>query len=183
MFLLVAAEQVRRLLRRADDTAGAIGMAADSDAAKPSPRASPLASPLDAVAQNVPAGTRYQLLRALRAMAAGEVMVVEHRIPSLTEHFENSYKRSEWFSRLRNTDSWQDQNDIDPVLVPGTAYPCVIGRILIRAGWCAPCSEPHWVPNLRFFFLTEVGRESFRNAQAWWSELSTLERMRVMLLE
>lgn len=179
MFLLVAAEQVRRLVRRPDDTADAIGLASDTDAVEPTS----LHSPLDVVAENVPAGTRYQLLRALRAMAAGECMVVEHRIPSLIEHFENNSKRTEWFRRLRNTDSWKDQNDIDPVLVPGTAYPCVIGRILIRAGWCAPCDQPHWVPNLRFFFLTEVGRESFRNAQAWWSELTAFERMRVMLME
>lgn len=183
MFLLMAAEQVRRLVSRPDGTAGAIGMASETGAANAPSHSAAHPSPLDVVAQDVPSGTRYQLLRALRAMAAGECMVVEHRIPSLTTHFENSYQRTEWFKRLRNTDSWKDQNDIDPVLVPGTAYPCVIGRILIRAGWCAPCDQPHWVPNLRFFFLTEVGRESFRNAQAWWSELTTLERMRVMLLE
>lgn len=179
MFLLVAAEQLRHLVRQPDEVAGVIGQAPDVDAATPST----LPSPLDTVAENVPAGTRYQLLRALRAMAAGEFMVVEHRIPSLSEHFENNYKRTEWFRRLRNADSWKDQDDIDPVLVPGTAYPCVIGRILIRAGWCAPCDQPHWVPNLRFFFLTEGGRESFRDAQAWWSGLTALERVRVMLLE
>jgi hypothetical protein len=69
------------------------------------------------------------------------------------------------------------------VLVPGTAYAYVIGRILLRAGWCAPCSQPHWVPNLRLFFLTEVGHESFMKAQAWWAELTTRERLRVMLFE
>lgn len=179
MLLLMAAEQVRRIVRGPDQASRAIGLVADANAAKPSTSDSPLA----VVTNNVPAGTRYQLLRALRAMAGGEAMVVEHRIPSLTEHFENNNKRTEWFRRLRNSDSWKDQDDIDPVLVPGTAYPCVIGRILIRAGWCAPCEQPHWVPNLRFFYLTEVGRESFRNAQAWWSELTTLERMQVMLLE
>lgn len=179
MLLLMAAEQVRRMVRGPDQTGRVIGLVAD--AAKPATSDSPLA----VVTDYVPAGTRYQLLRALRAMAGGEAMVVEHRIPSLPEHFDNNNngKRSEWLRRLRNSDSWKDQDDIDPVLVPGTAYPCVIGRILIRAGWCAPCEQPHWVPNLRFFYLTEVGRESLRNAQAWWSGLTTLERMRVMLLE
>lgn len=175
MFLLVAAEQLRQMVRRQDQVKGAIEANAAVPAVKP--------LPLDLVASDVPKGTRYQLLRALRAMAAGEAMVVEHQIPFLSEEFESPSLRTEWFKRLRNTDSWQDQKEIEPVLVPGTAYPRVIGRILIRAGWCAPCAQPHWVPNLRLFYLTEVGRESFRNAQAWWSELTALERMRVMLLE
>ena len=178
MFLLMATEQLRRLMSRPDHAKDAIGPGSDIDTAKPSPLTSPLV-----ITDNIPIGIRYQLLRALRAMAGGEVMLVEHRMPSLTEHFENHNKRREWCRRLRNSDRWKDQNDIDPVLVPGTTCPCVIGRILIRAGWCAPCEQPHWVPNLRFFYLTEVGRESFRNAQAWWSELTTLERMQAMLLE
>lgn len=175
MFLLVAAEQLRQMVRRQEQIKGANKVASAADPAQPLPPA--------LVATEVPKGTRYQLLRALRAMAAGEAMVVEHQIPFLSEQFESPSMRTEWFKRLRNSDSWQDQKEIEPVLVPGTAYPRVIGRILIRAGWCAPCDQPHWVPNLRLFFLTDVGRESFRNAQAWWSELTALERMRVMLLE
>ncbi|PKO88849.1 MAG: hypothetical protein CVU16_13175 [Betaproteobacteria bacterium HGW-Betaproteobacteria-10] len=59
----------------------------------------------------------------------------------------------------------------------------MIGRIMIRAGWCAPVDQRYWVPNLRFFYLIEMGLESLRMAQDWWRKLSLLERMRLMLLE
>lgn len=131
----------------------------------------------------VPAGTRYQLLRALRAMALGESMVVERRIPQVAEHIDDENRREAWFRSLRSVSSWQGSSDVTPVYVPGTAYPCVIGRILIRSGWCAPSDQPHWVPNLRFFFLTAGGRESLGKAQAWWAGLSPLERMRLMIVE
>jgi hypothetical protein len=132
----------------------------------------------------IPTGTRYQLLRALRAMAKGEYMVVEHRIPKLSkEYLEDDDKRAEWFRSLRGVDGWCNASEIDPLLVPGTAYPAVIGRILIRAGWCTPVKQPHWVPNLRFFILTEKGYETLKRAQAWWRQLPPLERLRLMLCE
>lgn len=183
MFMLVAAEQLRHLVRRP----GAVPRAAKRDALTRTGgpdkiKGKPVARPIDPLAADAPAGTRYQLFRALRAMAAGESMVVEHKIPDQS-HFETSNKRSEWFRLLSKTTSWEDQNDIEPVLVPGTAYASVIGRILIRSGCCAPSEQPHWVPNLRLFFLTEVGRESLRRCQEWWLALTAFERMRLMLLE
>lgn len=187
MFMLVAAEQLRHLVRRPR----AVPRAAKRDAftgtdgpekIKGKAKGKPVPHPIDPLAADAPAGTRYQLFRALRAMAAGESMVVEHKIPDQS-HFETSNKRSEWFRLLSKTTSWEDQNDIEPVLVPGTPYPSVIGRILIRSGCCAPSEQPHWVPNLRLFFLTEVGRESLRRCQEWWLALTAFERMRLMLLE
>jgi hypothetical protein len=175
MLLLVAADQVRHLVRRR-------GKSTKAGNPPALPKLADASSPLP-VGAAVPAGTRYQLFRALRAMAEGQLMVVERRIPTLVDRSENASMRSEFFQRLRSPAGWQGQNDVVPLLVPGTAYPNVIGRILIRAGWCAPCERPHWVPNLRFFFLTDLGRESFVKAQAWWAELTALERMRLMLLE
>ncbi|MCP5267999.1 MAG: hypothetical protein H6943_03055 [Zoogloeaceae bacterium] len=149
--------------------------------AQPLPR--PASTPLATMNAGTLQGTRYQLFRALRAMAGGEAMVVERRIPSLAKHFERDDEREAWFQDLRNPANWEGQVAIEPVLVPGTAYPRVIGQIMLRAGWCAPSDEPHWVPNLRFFFLTEIGLRSFRSAQEWWSELTALERVRLVFLE
>jgi hypothetical protein len=128
-------------------------------------------------------GARYQLLRALRAMAKGESMVVERRIPSVSEHLEDGIGRDAWLRSLRSIASWQKPEDMVPVIVPGTSFPRVVGRILIQSGWCAPSAQPHWVPNLRFFILTDAGRESLSLAQAWWSKLTLLERMQAMVFE
>lgn len=171
MFMLVAAEQLRHLVRRP-------GTAARAE----TPPGLPVIAPETAVMAVTP-GTRYQLFRALRAMSSGEFMLVEHRLPDLPMQLETPLKRREWVKRLSRSESWQDQKEIEPVMVPGTGYPSIIGRIMIRQGWCAPTDQPHWVPNLRFFFLTEVGRESFRKAQEWWQALTALERLRLMLFE
>lgn len=128
-------------------------------------------------------GARYQLLRALRAMAKGETMVVERKVPSTSDHFGDEIGREAWLRSLRNIAGWRKPEDVVPVLVPGTHFPRVIGGILIRSGWCAPSDRPHWVPNLRFFILTDAGRESLDMAQAWWSKLTLLEQMRAMVFE
>ncbi len=175
MFILFATERLYRRPPRADDLLHAGRQLRH--------RESGAASPLDPVVGGAPRGTRYQLLRALRAMAKGQAMVVECRIPSLLEHFANTGKRESWFRSLRDTASWQGESPVEPILVPGTDFPGVIGRILLRAGWCAPSDTPHWVPNLRFFYLTDRGYASFECAQAWWSELPPLQRMRLMFFE
>ena len=175
MFLFVAAEQFHRVGRRPGLPVSAKPVYSHLAAARP--------LPLVPVAVGALAGMRYQVFRALRAMANGQCMLVEHQIPASDNYFENSQKQIELLNAFSSVDSWQNHNEMEPVLVPGTAYAYVIGRILLRAGWCAPCSQPHWVPNLRLFFLTEIGHESFMKAQAWWSELTTRERLRVMLFE
>jgi hypothetical protein len=176
MLIFVAAEQLSRLVHHRA-TPGAL----TSSAALPPTDVAPM--DLASVNVNAHEGTRYQLLRALRAMAKGEMMVVEHKIPHVSQHLENPGRRDAWFGMLRSAASWRVQNEIEPVLVPGTAYPFVIGRILLRTGCCAPSEQPHWVPNLRFFLLTASGHETFRKAQARWSGLTTLERLRAMVLE
>jgi hypothetical protein len=141
-------------------------------------------SPADPVLQEIPKGTRYQVLRTLRAMARGQFMVVAHKIPDVRQDdVDHPNARETFFKSLRSAASWQAHTDVEPVLVPGTTCPWVIGRIMIRSGWCAPSDQPHWVPNLRFFFLNDLGREALEKAQAWWSQLTTLERVRVMVFE
>lgn len=181
MFILVATEHFYRL--RKPQHAPAIAAPPAPHRAVATQRVVAAVSPLDPATAGAPQGTRYQLFRALRAMADGEAMVVERRIPSLAGHFENVEKREAWFRQLRSAASWEGDSAVEPVLVPGTAYPGVIGRIMLRAGWCAPSAQPHWVPNLRFFFLTEIGYRSFEGARAWWSERTAIERMRLMVLE
>lgn len=175
MLIFVAAEQLSHLVHHRAAPPDALTVPA---ASPPTPLA-----PMDLAQVDAYRGTRYQLLRALRAMAKGEVMVVEHKIPQVSQTLENPGRRDAWFRTLRSAASWRAQNEIEPVLVPGTAYPRVIGRILLRTGCCAPSENPHWVPNLRFFLLTELGYETFRRGQAWWSGLTTLERLQAMVLE
>lgn len=176
MFLLAATERLYHLVSHQGEQADAIRPTSRSDRNNIPPPV--------AVVADAPVGTRYQLLRAMRAMARGEFMVVEHRVPDLSKRsFEDDKAQREWLQLLRNPASWERQNNIEPVLVPGTAYPSVIGRILIRSGCCAPIAQAHWVPNLRFFFLTDFGRESLKKTQAWWQERTTLERIRLMILE
>lgn len=176
MLMIIALERLRRQFLPRDKTPRPARRAVISSHRENLPAAR--------ISIEMPAGTRYQLLRALRAMAGGELMVVEYRIPQLSrQYLEDDDKRAEWFRSLRCTESWNNQSRIYPVLVPGTAYPDVIGRIMIRTGWCAPVDQPHWVPNLRFFYLTEMGFESLRKAQASWQELTVLERIRLMLIE
>jgi len=118
-------------------------------------------SPAGPVLQEIPKGTRYQVLRTLRAMARGQFMVVAHKIPAVRQDdVDHPNARDTFLKSLRSAASWQAHTDVEPVLVPGTTCPWVIGRIMIRSGWCAPSDQPHWVPNLRFFFLNDLGREA-----------------------
>jgi len=174
MLALIVTDRLYRTARRSLDPSGP-GVAAPATPSR--------ISPLDPATVGAPRGTRYQLLRALRAMADGEAMVVEHRIPSLSGHFDDASRRERWFRSLQQIASWEDESKVEPLLVPGTAFPRVIGRILIHAGWCAPSEQPHWVPNLRFFFLTDDGFSSYKQAQAWWLGLPPLQRMRLILAE
>lgn len=173
--IIVAAEQLSHLVhRRTAPPAGpslnvALPQAPDA--------------PMELTRADAHKGTRYQLLRALRAMANGEMMLVAHRIPHLSQHLDNPGRRDAWLRALRNAASWRAQNEIEPLLVPGTAHPHVIGRILLRTGCCAPSERPHWVPTLRFFLLTASGHETLRKTQAWWSGLTMLERVQAMVLE
>lgn len=180
MFVFIATE---RLYRRAAPIPDSADRQAIMPAGAMEPADAPRKEPVALTADAVPAGTRYQLLRALRAMARGEAMVVERRIPSLVDHFENPGKRESWFASLRSISGWQNTAEVEPILVPGTAFPALIGRILLRNGWSEPSGTPHWVPNLRFFTLTEVGYQACAEAQAWWRGLPPARRLRLIFAE
>ena len=179
MLILIVTERLYRHPARGGD----LSRREPGSAPTTVPTVPPPPSPLDPLLAGTPQGTRYQLLRALRAMAGGQAMVVERRIPSLAEHFDDDGKRESWFRSLRSAASWLDQRGIEPIVVPGTAFPGLIGHILLRTGWCAPSETPHWVPNLRFFYLTDIGHDAFRAVQAWWLGLSPLQRIRLIFVE
>lgn len=130
-----------------------------------------------------PPQPRYQLLRALRAMARGEAMVVEQRMPPLDERLRDTAKRESWLGSLYSEAGWRDPGAVEPILVPGTAFPALVGHILLLNGWSAPSETPHWVPNLRLFNLTEAGYRAFAEAQEWWRALTPLERLRLAFAE
>lgn len=135
------------------------------------------------VAPEISAGIRYQLFRALRAMGKGQVMIVQRRLPALPVDAEGIAKCLAFVQTLNDAASWRDVPDLEPLFVPGTAFPGITGPVLIRAGWCAPSKEPHHIPNLRAFFLTERGRETLGKAWLWWASLGYRERLRLMLTE
>lgn len=177
MLIPLVAQQLRLLVRqKADSDPSAQGLNLPTD-----PHATLLVPP-DSVVE-VSKGARYQLFRALRAMSKGQLMLVEWKIPALEGYLQDSPKLARLMLSLNDRSRWIGAKDVEPVLVPGTGHPDIIGRVLIRAGWCAPTEQAHWVPNLRFFYLTDLGRESFVKAQVWWSGLTAIERLRLMLLE
>lgn len=175
LFVVFASEQLRRLFHR---KAPAAPLRLPEVSAPVS-----VARAEQPVLMEIPKGTRYQVLRALRAMARGHFMVVAHRIPDVSQGLSKSGERESFLRSLRSAANWRAHNEVEPVLVPGTSCPWVIGRIILRSGWCGPSDQAHWVPNLRFFFLNDLGREALKKAQLWWSQLSPLERLRVMALE
>lgn len=131
----------------------------------------------------VPAGVRYQLFRALRAMAKGQAMIVRARLPALPFDAEGAAACRAFLQSLRDSANWRDRKDVEAVFVPGTPFPVVVGQVMIRAGWCAPCEQPHHIPNLRAFSLTERGRETLDKAWLWWAALGYRERLRLVLME
>jgi hypothetical protein len=135
------------------------------------------------VAPEISAGIRYQLFRALRALGKGQVMIVQRRLPALPVDADGIAKCRAFVQTLGDVANWRDVPDLEAVFVPGSAFPDITGPILIRSGYCAPSREPHHIPNLRAFFITECGRETLGKARAWWSGLSYRERLRLMLTE
>ena len=168
MFIPLVVDQLRaRTRERAERKAAAPGL--------------PL--PTSFVAPEISAGIRYQLFRALRAMAKGQIMIVQRRLPALPVDAEGIAKCQAFVKTLDDVAGWCDVPDLEAVFVPGTAFPGITGPVLIRSGWCAPSKQPHHIPNLRAFFLTERGRETLGRAKHWWASLGYRERLRLMLTE
>jgi hypothetical protein len=172
MLLPIVFEQLRAATRRAPRHSA------------PAPQ---LPAPADASdapeAFEVPVGIRYQLFRTLRAMARGQRMLVQHRMPALPVDADSREQCRAYLRTLGDAANWRNARELEAIYVPGTGFPAIAGPILLRSGWCAPCEQPHYIPNLRTFFLTERGYQSLEDAWRWWSSLGFKDRVRLILTE
>jgi hypothetical protein len=65
--------------------------------------------------------------------------------------------------------------EIEPLFVPGTLCPEVIGNLLMRFGWVRPVDSEE-VGYSRSFILSAAGEKALEGAKAWWSSLSWFQK-------
>lgn len=111
------------------------------------------------------AGIRVQLMKALSHVHHGALLVYRLR----TGRIEGEAQRmlGEYFTRNRN---WLS-DEIEPLFVPGTICPEVIGDLLIRFGWVRPVDDEGG-GYTRNFVLSEAGEKALESAKTWWNSLS-----------
>jgi hypothetical protein len=72
--------------------------------------------------------------------------------------------------------------EVEPLFVPGTLCPEVIGDLLMRFGWVSP-ADSDWVGYTRSFVLSEAGEKALEGAKAWWSSLSWFQKAWLCVME
>jgi hypothetical protein len=102
-----------------------------------------------------PSGIRWQLLRALRALSLGAVLVVQAD-PELPE------KRV--------------------VVFEEQFLPQLVGGALLQRDWVRP-SRPHWIANSMFYQLSPTGLEALESGLNWWKSLPIHRRLLLRLIE
>lgn len=126
---------------------------------------------------------RVQLLRALRELSRGGVAIAFKRPDDWSEQLEDPIRRERWFRELRNPArwiQWDEQTYFE--YVPGTLYPCVVGKLLVKQGWCEPF-ESHWMPSAMKFRISESGKAALRCGREWWNSLSVREKASLIVME
>jgi hypothetical protein len=115
------------------------------------------------------AGIRVQLMKALSHVHHGDLLVYRLR----TDHIESVAQcmLGGYFAQNRN---WLSA-EVEPLLVPGTLCPEVIGDLLMRFGWVRPadCDGDGYA---RSFVLSEAGEKALAGARAWWDSLSWFQK-------
>lgn len=115
------------------------------------------------------AGIRVQLIRALSYVHHGALLVYRFR----TDYIESEAQR------MLGADFIQDRrwlgDEVEPLLVPGTLSPEVIGSLLMRFGWVRP-ADSDWGGYTRSFVLSEAGEKALEGAKAWWNSLSWFQK-------
>lgn len=116
-------------------------------------------------------GLRFQLYKALSELSLGEKMVVTHKIPSIKM---SNVEREKFFKLLSKVQEWEnaDRQKLEPIIVPGTLFSKPIGRTLLKYNWVRPIQKEHWVPNMRFYEITDDGRKALLRANNWWKNQS-----------
>lgn len=112
-------------------------------------------------------GLRFQLYKALSELSLGEKMVVTHKLPSTKME---EIEREEFFKLLSKSEEWEnaDEHKLEPIIVPGTWFAKPIGTTLLKYNWVRPMQKEHWVPNMRFYEITDDGRKALLRARTWW---------------
>lgn len=130
-------------------------------------------------------GYRFQMLRSLRAMYRGELAVMEMCIADVNKILDDEEFKRKWFESLKDHKAWSTGSggEVEAILLPGTWFARPIGRHMLREGWCAPIEKAHWVPNLRYYYLTKEGEQAMWVLHQWWSSLSLLDKIGVALSE
>src|SRR5512147_3029729 len=95
------------------------------------------------------AGIRVQLIKALSYVRHGALLVYRLR----TNYIESEAQRMLGGYFVQNR-SWLS-DEVEPLLVPGTLSPEVIGSLLMRFGWVRPV-DSDWGGYTRSFVLSET---------------------------
>jgi hypothetical protein len=115
------------------------------------------------------AGIRVQLMKALSHVHHGALLVYRLR----TGHIETEAQRM-LGQYLIPKHSWLS-DEVEPLFVPGTLCPEVIGDLLMRFGWVRPVDGEEG-GYTRSFVLSDAGEKALEGARAWWSSLSWFQK-------
>lgn len=121
-------------------------------------------------------GMRVQLMKALSFVHHGALLVYRLR----TDYFESKAQRmlGGYFTQNLN---WQS-DEVEPLFVPGTISPEVIGNLLKRFGWVRPVDSDEG-GYTRSFVLSEAGEKALEGAKAWWSSLNWFQKAWLYVVE
>lgn len=121
-------------------------------------------------------GMRLQLMRALSHVHYGAPLVYRLR----TDYVESKAQlmMGEYFSQNLN---WLS-NEVEPLIVPGTISPEVIGDLLRRFGWVRPIDGDE-SGYMRNFVLSEAGEKALEDATVWWHSLNWFEKAWLYVIE
>ena len=122
------------------------------------------------------AGMRVQLMKALTFVHYGALLVYRLR----TDYFESEAQRMLGGYFIQNR-SWLS-DEVEPLFVPGTLCPEVIGSLLMRFGWVSPIDSDEG-GYTRNFVLSEAGEKALEDARAWWSSLSWFQKAWLYVME
>lgn len=122
------------------------------------------------------AGLRVQLMKALSHVHHGALLVYRLR----TDHIESEAQRMLGGYLTRNC-NWLG-SEVEPLFVPGTLSPMVIGNLLMRFGWVSPVDSDEG-GYMRNFVLSEAGEKALEGARAWWSSLTWFQKVWLHVME
>jgi hypothetical protein len=122
------------------------------------------------------AGMRVQLMKALSFVHHGALLVYRLR----TEHIESEAQRMLGGYFVQNH-SWLSE-EVEPLFVPGTLCPEVIGSLLMRFGWVRPVYSDGG-GYTRNFVLSDAGEKALEGATAWWNSLSWFQKAWLYVME